>query len=73
MPDDTAPPRHSPRRWSEEDDAELRRRLATREPIGVVARAMGRTIDGVRGRAQQIGASPAQRLRPWREDPRRKI
>jgi hypothetical protein len=73
MPDDAAPPRRSSRRWSEEDDAELRRRLATREPIGVVARAMGRTIDGVRGRAQQIRATPAQRLRPWREDPRRKI
>jgi len=61
----------SPRRWLEADDAELRRLVAARVPVAGIARAMGRTVDAVRGRAQVLGIGLTPRLRPWRSDPRR--
>lgn len=56
-----------PRRpWTEEDDDELRRRLGAREPLSVVATAMGRTMDGIRGRAATLRLKVPARNRPWR-------
>ncbi len=54
------------RRWTPAEDAELERRLRAREPVGKVALAMRRTVDGIRGRAQLLRLTLPGRLRPWR-------
>lgn len=55
--------------WNEKADAELRRRVAARESVGAIARAMGRTQDAIRGRADQLRITVPSSLRPWRDSP----
>lgn len=59
------------RAWSEEDDAELRRLVAARQPTGEIARELQRTIDAVRGRAAHLDLVLPSSLRPWRPALRR--
>ncbi|MBJ6121960.1 hypothetical protein [Sphingomonas mollis] len=66
MPDDPPAGRRPPRRWSEDDDVELRRRIASRQPIGDIARGLNRTVDGIRGRAATLRLRLPGRNRPWR-------
>lgn len=58
------PPTAHRRAWSEEEDATLRRMLADGALIAPVARALGRTQEGVRNRANLHGlavrSSPGQ-------------
>jgi transposase-like protein len=54
-------------RWSEENDAELLRLVAAREPPAAIAKKMGRTQDAVRGRAAQLGIMLPSSIRPWRQ------
>lgn len=54
------------RRWTADDDAELRRRLADRQRTTEIARAMGRTVDAIRGRAQALGLRLNPSNRPWK-------
>ena len=53
-------------RWTEEADAELRRRIVERQALVVIAREMGRTQDGIRGRAGELGLTLRSTIRPWR-------
>ena len=59
------------RPWTEEQDAELRRRLDARQQAAEIARALGRTVDAVRGRAQVLRLTLTARNRPWKESPNR--
>jgi len=59
------------RPWTEEQDAELRRRLDARQQAAEIARALGRTVDAVRGRAQVLRLTLTARYRPWMESPNR--
>lgn len=54
------------RRWSDEDDAELRRLIAAREPPARIARALHRTQDAIRGRAAELHLTLPSPLRPWK-------
>jgi hypothetical protein len=54
------------RQWTDEDDAQLRGLIASREPPAVIARRMQRTQDAIRGRAGQLGLAVPSPLRPWR-------
>jgi hypothetical protein len=54
------------RLWSGNDDAQLRRLIAGREPPAAIARCMQRTQDAIRGRAGQLGLAVPSPLRPWR-------
>ena len=54
------------RRWSDEDDAELRRLIAAREPPARIARALNRTQDAIRGRAAELRLTLPSALRPWK-------
>ena len=58
--------------WTEEADAELRRRFAARESVATIARAMGRTQDAIRGRADQLRIAVRSSIRSWRESPLRR-
>lgn len=58
-------------RWTHEADAELRRRVASREPVTVIAREMGRTQDAIRGRAAMLRIALPSTMRPWRETVKR--
>jgi len=60
------------RPWTEDDDAELRKRLGARQQPGEIAQALGRTIDAVRGRAQVLDLALPSRTRPWRQSPLRR-
>jgi hypothetical protein len=66
MPDDAPAARRPPRRWSDENDDDLRQRIAARQQIGDIARAMNRTVDGIRGRAATLRLRLPGRNRPWR-------
>lgn len=55
--------------WSEEDDAELRRLVSARQPAGVIASALGRTVDAIRGRAAGLRLALPSSRRPWRQFP----
>lgn len=57
--------------WSEEDDAELRRRIAARQTAAVIAKGMRRRIDGIRGRAAALRLTLPSSQRPWRLFPGR--
>jgi hypothetical protein len=59
------------RRWSEADDAELRRLIEARQPPAAIAKAVGRTQDAVRGRAGKLGLPVPSPLRPWAKTARR--
>jgi len=61
-----ARPPNSRKSWAAEDDDELRRRVAARQPPIVIAKGMGRTIDGIRGRAQQLHLPLPSSRQPWR-------
>jgi hypothetical protein len=50
----------------------LRERLDLRQQPADIARALGRTIDAIRGRAQVLGLTLPSRMRPWRESPHRR-
>ena len=65
------PPPRQARAWTEEDDADLRARLAARQPTALIARETDRTMDALRGRAQVLGLTLTPRGRPWRVHPRR--
>ena len=66
-PEEEAPrPPNFRRVWSEDEDRELRRLIAGREPPLRIARALQRTQDAVRGRAGQLGLVVPSPLRPWR-------
>jgi hypothetical protein len=54
------------RKWSPEDDENLRVLIARRQTVAAMARALGRTIDAVRGRASALGLQLPSPLRPWR-------
>lgn len=54
------------RRWSEDDDAELRRLIAAREPAVRIAHALRRTQDAIRGRAAELHLTLPSPLRPWK-------
>jgi hypothetical protein len=54
------------RRWTEDDDAGLRRLIAAREPPARIAKALKRTQDAVRGRAAELRLTLPSPLRPWR-------
>lgn len=47
-----------PERLMEEADAEFRQRVAARQPFATIAKEMGRTMDGVRGRAAALPFLP---------------
>lgn len=64
-------PANSGNVWSEEDDAELRRRIAARQPAAVIAKGMGRRIDAIRGRAAALRVTLPSSQRPWRLFPSR--
>jgi len=67
MTDDaSSKPPNSGKPWLAEDDDEFRRRVAARQPAGVIARGMGRTVDGIRGRAQQLRITLPSSRQPWR-------
>jgi hypothetical protein len=66
MSDDALAARRPPQRWSDENDEDLRRRIAARQQIGDIARAMKRTVDGIRGRAATLRLRLPGRNRPWR-------
>ncbi len=55
-------------RWTDEADAELRRRAAAGETLRQVAAAMGRTMDAVRVRVSHLKLMVRSPLRPWREN-----
>ncbi len=59
------------RRWTEEADAELRRRVGERQPLLLIAKGMGRTQDGIRGRTNELGINLRSALRPWRDATKR--
>jgi hypothetical protein len=61
----TRPP-NSRKSWTTEDDDELRRRVVARQPPGAIAKGMGRTVDGIRGRAQQLRLQLPSSRQPWR-------
>ena len=71
MPDEQGKPtqRRPSRAWSAEDDASLRAGIAAKQQTPDIARALGRTVDAVRGRAQVLGLRLTSRLRPWRVYP----
>lgn len=52
--------------WRADDDAELRRRIAARQPPAVLARELGRTQDAIRGRAAELGLMLPSAIRPWK-------
>lgn len=54
------------RRWTEDDDARLRRLIAAREPPARIAQALKRTQDAIRGRAAELRLTLPSPLRPWR-------
>jgi hypothetical protein len=54
-------------RWTEEADAELRRRITARQTIAQIAREMGRTMDAIRGRAATLRITLRSSQRPWRD------
>lgn len=54
------------RPWDAAADLELRRRAAANEPVGAIAKAMDRTVDAVRGRANRLRIVVKSSLRPWR-------
>jgi hypothetical protein len=54
-------------RWTEEADAELRRRVTARQTIAQIAREMGRTMDAIRGRAATLRITLRSSQRPWRD------
>lgn len=53
--------------WTEDDDAELRRRVASKQTIGQIAREMARTMDAIRGRAATLRITLRSSQRPWRD------
>lgn len=55
------------RPWSKTDDEELARLIDSREAPGAIARKLGRTVDGVRGRAAFLHLVLPSPLRPWRQ------
>ena len=58
--------------WTDDDDAELRRRIEARQTPAVIAREMERTMDAVRGRASTLRVTLRSSQRPWRDGlPRR--
>lgn len=59
------------RPWTDDDDADLRGRIAARQTAAVIARGIGRTQDAVRGRASTLGLALPSPTRPWRQWPRR--
>lgn len=61
----------SPRVWREKDDAEPRARVAARQQTPLIAREMGRTVDGIRGRAQALRLTLTPSGHPWRTNARR--
>jgi hypothetical protein len=54
-------------RWTEEADAELRRRITARQTIAQIAREMGRTMDAIRGRPATLRITLRSSQRPWRD------
>lgn len=75
MPNEQAKPAHRlrSRAWSAEDDDALRAGVAARQQTADIARGLGRTIDGVRGRAQLLRLRLTPRLRPWRAYPGKRL
>jgi hypothetical protein len=60
--------------WTEDDDADLRRRIEAKQTLAEIAREMGRTMDAVRGRAASLRITLRSSQRPWRDGvPRRVI
>jgi hypothetical protein len=61
------------RRWTDEEEALLTRLIATRCPVGEMARALTRTPEAVRQRARRLGLTPAsdpppgRSAHPWSE------
>jgi hypothetical protein len=54
------------RLWTEEEDRELARRAEANEPVTSIARALGRRVDSIRGRANRLGILVKTSVRPWR-------
>jgi hypothetical protein len=54
-------------RWTDEADAELRKRVAARQTIAQIAREMERTMDAIRGRAASLRITLRSSQRPWRD------
>lgn len=59
------------KRWDAAAEEELRARLARREPLSMIAAAMGRTNHAIRGRAGVLHLVVPHTARPWRESVRR--
>jgi hypothetical protein len=59
-------PKNHGRRWTLEDDEELRVALDKREPVKDIAMRLGRRQDAVRGRAWALGLTIGAGLRRWR-------
>ncbi len=53
--------------WTAEADTELRDRVAAKQTIGQIARAMDRTQDAIRGRAATLRITLRSSLQPWRD------
>jgi hypothetical protein len=56
------------KRWTEQDDQELRVRIKRNESQGKIAEAMGRTFTAVGSRAQHLGLRMPAPLRPRHSD-----
>ncbi|MDB5684110.1 MAG: hypothetical protein JWM38_2040 [Sphingomonas bacterium] len=61
------------RPWSEEDDAELRRRCEAGEFLIDIARAVGRTQEACRSRANTLGVACRSSLRGQRSRVRQPV
>lgn len=62
----TPPPMSARTRWSSDEDQRLRALADERYPIDDIAQALGRTVEGVRGRAQKLGIRLTSARRSWR-------
>jgi len=61
-------PPKSRKRWTAEEDKELRRRIHLNQPQFSIAQALGRTFSAVGSRAQQLGIKMPAPLRPRRSE-----
>ncbi|MDQ2763953.1 MAG: hypothetical protein M3Y22_10865 [Pseudomonadota bacterium] len=59
-------PANRGRAWTPDDDDDLRRRIDARQTASVIAKAIGRTQDAIRGRAAVLGLTLPSPTRPWR-------
>jgi hypothetical protein len=60
-------PPNAGKRWTAEQDEELRERIARNQPQSKIAHALGRTFTAISSRAQLLGLRTPAPLRPRRK------